>query len=138
MRSEFNFTVTSWFLRKVRIKPSFNTQWPPPSLFCLLPKVNTKWKDWFKFLLPELFVVADNCFKIQCDPTSCDVTFKISQNTSGFHKDWKSKDILWKYLENIQKEILWELQCDFKKAVTPLCKRRTPTKRKSRLDFLQS
>ena len=27
MSSEFNFTVTSWFLENVRIKPYFKTQW---------------------------------------------------------------------------------------------------------------
>ena len=40
MSSDFNFTVTSWFLGNVRVKPYFNTQWgwgvtlsvPPPPL----------------------------------------------------------------------------------------------------------
>ena len=27
MSSDFNFTVTSWFLGNVRVKPYFNTQW---------------------------------------------------------------------------------------------------------------
>ena len=30
MISDFNFTVTSWFLGNFHIKPYFNTQWPPP------------------------------------------------------------------------------------------------------------
>ena len=30
MRSDFNFTVTSWFLENVRLKPYFNTQCPLP------------------------------------------------------------------------------------------------------------
>ena len=39
MSSDFNFTVTSWFLGNVHVKPYFNTKWLPPSKvdFCAPP-----------------------------------------------------------------------------------------------------
>ena len=48
MSSDFNFTVTSWFLGNVRVKPYFNTQWggAPPVFDKSLNPLSTRGADY--------------------------------------------------------------------------------------------
>ena len=59
MSSDFNFTVTSWFIENVHIKPYFNTRYPPPRVF--RPAYGPE--QFFKAKMPNYFLQLLSAYK---------------------------------------------------------------------------